>query len=155
VFGCPCWPHIRPYNTCKLEFRSKRCVFLGYSSCHKGYKCLDVATGQVYICRDVVFDENIFPFSKLHSNARAQLCAKILLLPPSLRNFHGDAVVAGHRAHGANPVVEYVVVHAEEVTNLQEEEHGAISESAKDAENVTDPVATVNPGADPGESASD
>jgi hypothetical protein len=68
---------------------------------------------------------------------------------------HGDAVVAGHRAHGANPVVEYVVVHAEEVTNLQEEEHGAISESAKDAENVTDPVATVNPGADPGESASD
>jgi hypothetical protein len=88
----------------------KRCVFLDYSSCHKGYKCLDVATGQVYISTDVVFDKDIFPFSELHSNAGAQLRAKIPLLPPSLRNFHGDAVVADHRAHGANPVVEHVDV---------------------------------------------
>jgi hypothetical protein len=28
---------------------------------HKGYKCLDVANGRVYISRDVVFDESIFP----------------------------------------------------------------------------------------------
>jgi histone deacetylase 1/2 len=23
VFGCACWPHTRPYNQCKLEFRSQ------------------------------------------------------------------------------------------------------------------------------------
>ena len=65
VFGCACWPHLRPYNHRKLEFRSKKCVFLGYSSLHKGYKCLHVPTNRVYISRDVVFDENVFPFSSM------------------------------------------------------------------------------------------
>jgi histone deacetylase 1/2 len=69
VFGCACWPNLRPYNSRKLEFRSKRCTFLGYSTSHKGFKCLDIATGRIYISRDVVFDENIFPFADLHPNA--------------------------------------------------------------------------------------
>jgi hypothetical protein len=62
VFGCTCWPHLRPYNSRKLAFWSKQCVFLGYSPSHKGYKCLDVSTGRVYISCDVMFDEGVFPF---------------------------------------------------------------------------------------------
>jgi hypothetical protein len=60
VFGCACWPNLRPYNKHKLSFRSKECVFLGYSSLHKGYKCLDPDSDRVYISRDAIFDENIF-----------------------------------------------------------------------------------------------
>ena len=86
VFGCACWPNLRPYNTRKLAFRSTRCVFLGYSSIHKGFKCLEVSTGRVYISRDVVFDETIFPFSELHPNAGALLRKEILLLPDEMRN---------------------------------------------------------------------
>jgi histone deacetylase 1/2 len=67
VFGCACWPHLCPYSHRKLEFRSKKCVFLGYSSLHKGYKCLHVPTNHIYISRDVIFDENVFPFSALPS----------------------------------------------------------------------------------------
>jgi histone deacetylase 1/2 len=63
TFGCACWPSLRKYNSRKLEFRSKMCVFLGYSPMHKGYKCLDRSTGRIYISRDVVFDEKVFPFS--------------------------------------------------------------------------------------------
>jgi histone deacetylase 1/2 len=81
TFGCACWPNMRPYNTRKLEFRSKKCVFLGYSQKHKGYKCLDPSVGRIYISRDVVFDEHTFPFASMHPNAGAQLRAELALLP--------------------------------------------------------------------------
>jgi hypothetical protein len=81
TFGCTCWPNMRPYNTRKLEFRSKECVFLGYSQKHKGYKCLDPSVGRIYISREVVFDEHAFPFASMHPNAAAQLRAELALLP--------------------------------------------------------------------------
>jgi hypothetical protein len=80
VFSCVYWPNRRPYNEHKLSFRLKCCVFLGYSPLHKGVKCLDVTTGRVYISRDVVFDENVFPFASLHPNAGHRLLEEILLL---------------------------------------------------------------------------
>jgi hypothetical protein len=49
VFGCACWSNLRSYNQRKLQFRSKECVFLGYSNLHKGFKCLDVSMGRIYI----------------------------------------------------------------------------------------------------------
>jgi hypothetical protein len=62
TFGRASWPHICPYNSHKLKFRSKQCVFLGYRDMHKGYKCLEASTSRVYISRDVIFDEEVFPF---------------------------------------------------------------------------------------------
>jgi hypothetical protein len=47
---------------------------------HKGYKCLDISTGRVYISRDVIFDENIFPFAELHLNAGTRYSSVVLLL---------------------------------------------------------------------------
>ncbi len=63
VFGCACWPNLRPYNSNKLQPCSFRCVFLGYSPIHKGYKCLHISLGRVYIPRDVVFEDKIFSFN--------------------------------------------------------------------------------------------
>jgi hypothetical protein len=62
TFGCICWPNLRPYATRKLEFRSQLCVFLRYSSFHKGFKCLDKKIGRIYISSDVIFYDNVFPF---------------------------------------------------------------------------------------------
>jgi hypothetical protein len=49
VFGRVCWPNLHQYNQHKLQFKSKQCVFLGYSNQQKGYNCLDVSKGRVYI----------------------------------------------------------------------------------------------------------
>lgn len=45
-------------------FWSKPCIFLGYSSTHKGCKCLDPQSQRIYISRDVTFNEASFPFTK-------------------------------------------------------------------------------------------
>lgn len=33
------YPFLRPYNKTKLNFRSGKCIFLGYNSSHRGYMC--------------------------------------------------------------------------------------------------------------------
>lgn len=86
TFGCAVWPNLWPYNSRKLQFRSKQCVFIGYSTLHKGYKCLDPQQGRVYVSRDVVFDEHVFPFASLHPNAGAWLWKELELLPDILLN---------------------------------------------------------------------
>jgi hypothetical protein len=86
TFGCAVWPNLRSYNQRKLQLRYTQCVFLGYSGLHKGYKRLDIATGRLYISRDVTFDESVYPFPHLHPNAEALLHTKIQLLPSVLRN---------------------------------------------------------------------
>jgi hypothetical protein len=40
-----------------------------------------MATGRIYISKDVTFDEELFPFSKLHLNAGARLMSEVQLLP--------------------------------------------------------------------------
>jgi hypothetical protein len=84
VFGCACWPNLRPYIFHKLQLRSTHCVFLGYSNMHKGFKCLDVTTGRIYISHDVIFDESVFPFASMHLNADSCYHSDVLL------NVHGN-----------------------------------------------------------------
>ncbi|KAK9062643.1 hypothetical protein SSX86_019831 [Deinandra increscens subsp. villosa] len=75
VFGCQCFPYLRPYNSHKMDFRSSECVFLGYSQVHHGYRCFDSSFDRVYIARHVRFNETIFPFQ---------------LKPPSTSTFSSD-----------------------------------------------------------------
>ena len=62
VFGCSCYPLLRPYNSHKLQCRWQSCIFLGYSVQHKGFKCLN-ETNRLYISRDVIFIEFSFLYS--------------------------------------------------------------------------------------------
>lgn len=65
TIGCLCFPHLRPYNQHKLQFRSMPCINLGISPRHRGYKCLN-HEGRIYISKDVIFDENTFPYPSLY-----------------------------------------------------------------------------------------
>jgi hypothetical protein len=48
---------------------------------HKGFKCLGLSTGRIYISRDVIFDEQFFPFAALHSTTGPRYHSDVLLLP--------------------------------------------------------------------------
>lgn len=63
TFGCLCYPNLSSITPHKLSSRSARCVFLGYPSEHKGYRCLNLDTMKIIISRHVIFDESIFPFA--------------------------------------------------------------------------------------------
>jgi len=76
TFGCACYPYLRPYEKHKLAFQSKQCIFIGYSNQQKGYRCLEYSTGQVFISRHVVFDENTFPNLNTCSSATSPTTSK-------------------------------------------------------------------------------
>lgn len=61
VFGCSCYPWLKPYTNSKLVAKSKLCAFIGYNLSHKCFKCLDLLTNRAYVSMHVYFDENTFP----------------------------------------------------------------------------------------------
>ncbi|CAH9146417.1 unnamed protein product [Cuscuta epithymum] len=69
VFGCSCFPNISASSANKLSARSVHCVFLGYASGYKGYRCLEPKSGRIYVSRHVRFIEHSFPFTSLTSSS--------------------------------------------------------------------------------------
>ncbi|KAF8405677.1 hypothetical protein HHK36_007754 [Tetracentron sinense] len=50
------------YSAHKLSPRSALCIFIGYSTLHKGYRCMRLTDSRVFVSRHVKFDETKFPF---------------------------------------------------------------------------------------------
>ncbi|KAL8139424.1 hypothetical protein V2J09_005445, partial [Rumex salicifolius] len=63
VFRCLCYSNLSSTMPHKLSPRFSPCIFLGYASNHRGYKCLDISTSKIIISRHVVFDETKFPYN--------------------------------------------------------------------------------------------
>lgn len=73
IFGCACYPLLKPYLTNKLQVKTIKCVFLGYASQYKGYICYDVSGKHTYISRHVVFDEYDFPYAALVPDSKVSI----------------------------------------------------------------------------------
>jgi hypothetical protein len=63
IFGCTCYPNTTTTVPYKLSPCSTRCVFLGYSTDYKGYRCLDLSTNHLIVSRYVVPDKDSFPLA--------------------------------------------------------------------------------------------
>ena len=61
VFGCTCFVQDRSPHHTKLDNKSIRCIFLGYSAISKAYNCYDTVSRHLYHSLDVTFFEDI-PF---------------------------------------------------------------------------------------------
>ena len=64
----------------KLDYRSTPCMFLGYSSSHLGYHCLDLSSNYIYISCHVQFHEQSFRFLNFVYNSASTRTT----FPPSL-----------------------------------------------------------------------
>lgn len=89
VFGCLCYPWLRPYTKHKLEPRSKPCIFLGYSQTQSAYLCLEPSSKRIFISRHVLFHETTFPHKNLTPPSPLVSSSATLWFPPLLQ-------VAGH-----------------------------------------------------------
>jgi hypothetical protein len=57
VFGCVCFVHIHGSTRSKLDPRSLKCVFVGYSPTQKRYKCYHPPSRKCFVSMDVTFFE--------------------------------------------------------------------------------------------------
>ncbi|KAJ0865146.1 putative RNA-directed DNA polymerase [Helianthus annuus] len=58
VFGYVCYVFVPNQLRDKMEKKAVRCIFTGYDSERKGWRCCDPISNRCYVSRNVVFDEN-------------------------------------------------------------------------------------------------
>ncbi len=61
IFGSSAFIHVPKAERRKLDSKSLKCFFVGYSNTQKAYRFWDPVTRVIKISRDVVFDEQLFP----------------------------------------------------------------------------------------------
>lgn len=64
VFCSSCYTHRRSRDKDKFGEMSRHCIFMGCPFDKKGWKVYDMETNEFLVSRDVVFQENVFPFAK-------------------------------------------------------------------------------------------
>ena len=81
VFGCVCFVHILTPGQDKLSTKARKCVFLGYSRIHRGYRCYSPDINCYFISSDVTFFENSSFFSSTAHLPVSDVLSILLVLP--------------------------------------------------------------------------
>ena len=82
VFGCVSYVHSHHLPSDKLSVKALKCVFVGYSNTHEGYKCFHPLTRRVMMAKDIVFDENCFYYqSNIVPKGEQEIIKREILTP--------------------------------------------------------------------------
>ncbi|OMO94717.1 Integrase, catalytic core [Corchorus capsularis] len=84
IFGCLCFPWLKPYTKSKLEPKSKPCMFIGYSPNQSAYRCYDLTDQKIFTSRHVIFHEAVFPFQLNSVSSSLPKTTKLSETSPSL-----------------------------------------------------------------------
>jgi hypothetical protein len=72
VFGCVCFVHIYVPLLGKLDHRALKCISVGYSLTHKGYKCYHPPSRKRFVSMDVTFFELHPYFSSTQTSLKGE-----------------------------------------------------------------------------------
>ncbi|MCO5562959.1 hypothetical protein L7F22_016595 [Adiantum nelumboides] len=98
VFGCLAFVHIPKEKRQKLDFKSRKLLFLGYSAESDAYRLYDPDTRTTTVSRDVVFDESFI------TSAEGASAQSIPILPPSLPDPPASPVITPSTSHPVPPI---------------------------------------------------
>ncbi|MCO5581806.1 hypothetical protein L7F22_035695 [Adiantum nelumboides] len=99
VFGCSAFVHIPKEKRQKVDFKSRKLLFLGYSTESDAYRLYDPDTRTTTVSRDVVFDESFITSAE---GAAAQPIP--ILPPPSLPDPPASPVITPSTSHPVPPI---------------------------------------------------
>ena len=68
IFGCAAYRHVMDDERKKLDPKTEKCVFLGYSENRKGYRLFDTRRQKAIHSHDVVFDETVSGLKDVKEN---------------------------------------------------------------------------------------
>ena len=78
--------HLHKQQKSKLEPWALRCVFVGYASNKKGYRCHHPPTKKLFVTMDVAFHENDMYFANPKSSLQGENQTKVQTLDYTIPN---------------------------------------------------------------------
>jgi len=72
IFSCPTYSLVDSKKRNKLEFKSKKYIFIGFTKKVKGFRLWDPEKKSAFTSRDVIFNENSILREKLETEDKAQ-----------------------------------------------------------------------------------